>query len=390
MRWYSKMSNRERLSQLYTQAVAAVQAESIIQKSIRCTDSELIICDQHYPWHSFQNLYCLTVGKAGLGMAQACEKILGDNIHNGVAISHQTGDLDRMTHFSSTHPLVSHKSMESAEALIRMMEQMQEDDLFIFCLSGGASAMIEKPIEGLSLEDFQKVSKALLGSGIDIKALNSVRKSISQIKGGKLASHTKANGIVLVLSDVIGGDLHTIGSAPMRNGRFPHHIIGNNRIALETIKTSIEGEVETVEIMTTTLDQSSAEAARYIADIIQRYDQKYASFCLLFGGETTTEVKGNGQGGRNQELALRLLLAECVTEKIAILCAGSDGIDGNSPATGAVVDRDIYTSMKEKHLDPKVYLDNSDSYGFFSQLGYDLTTGATGTNVMDFIMVLKS
>ncbi|HHH20154.1 MAG TPA: DUF4147 domain-containing protein, partial [Campylobacterales bacterium] len=172
MRWYSKMSKRERLTQLYYQAVTAVQAESIIHQSIQCTEMELILCGKSIAFDDFQNLYCFTVGKAGLGMAQACEAILGDRIHNGVAISHQEGELHRMTHHTSTHPLLSEKSIESGEKLIAMMEQMNDDDFFIFCLSGGASAMIEKPIEGLSLEDFQKVSQALLGSGIDIKALN--------------------------------------------------------------------------------------------------------------------------------------------------------------------------------------------------------------------------
>lgn len=204
-----------------------------------------------------------------------------------------------------------------------------------------------------------------------------------------MADNTKAEGVVLVLSDVIGDDLNTIGSAPMMNGKIPHHIIGNNKIALKQAKKYISKDIEHVKIVTTTLDQSSKKASKYIAKKIEKYDRKYDRFCLLFGGETTTKVKGNGQGGRNQELALRLLLQKCVSENISILSAGSDGIDGNSPAAGAFLDFKIYEKMEEAKLDPKEYLKKSDSYHFFKQLDYDFTIGATGTNVMDFIIVLK-
>lgn len=383
------MSRKALLIEAYNRALDAVKAEAIITNNISLDTKSLTVCKKKYPLKNIHNLYCFSVGKAGLGMAKACEKVLTKHLKSGIAISHQKGQLKSMKHYTSSHPLVSHKSLESADKLIEAMEQMGENDFFIFCLSGGTSAMIEKPIVGLSLEDFQKISSALLGSGIDIKALNSVRKSISQVKGGKLANCAKANGVVVVLSDVIGDDLNTIGSAPMMNGLFTHHIIGNNSIALEAAKKYIQPKVEKVKIVTTTLNQTSKDAASYIAKKVKKYDKNYDSFCLLFGGETTTEVKGKGRGGRNQELALRLLLEKCVGNDISILSAGSDGIDGNSPATGAFLDFDIYGKIDENLLDPKAYLKNSDSYGFFKALGYDFTIGATGTNVMDFIIILK-
>jgi len=200
---------------------------------------------------------------------------------------------------------------------------------------------------------------------------------------------TKAKGVVLVLSDVIGDDLQTIGSAKMMNGNCPHYIVGNNSIALESAKEYIEKEVEKAEIITSTLDLPSPKASQFIVQTIKEYNKQYESFCLFIGGETTTEVLGNGQGGRNQELALRLLIDVSISSNISILVAGSDGIDGNSPATGAFLDFEIYEKMNQLELDPKEYLENSDSYGFFQALGYDFTIGATGTNVMDFIIVLK-
>ncbi len=383
------MSNKALLLDTYNHALDVVKADAIVSKNISLDKKNLTICNKEYPLKSINDLYCFSVGKAGLGMGKACEKVLGNLIKGGVAISHQKGELNTLQHYCSTHPLVSHKSIMSSEKLIEGMEKMEESDFFIFCLSGGASAMIEKPIEGLSLEDFQKVSSALLGSGIDIKALNSVRKAISQIKGGKLAKHTNAQGVVLVLSDVIGDDLGTIGSAPMNNGKIPHHIIGNNDIAFKEAKRYIQPEVEKVKIVTTTLDLPSKDASEFIAKKVKKYDKDYDSFCLLFGGETTTEVKGTGRGGRNQELALRLLDEGIVESNISILVAGSDGIDGNSPATGAFIEADIYKKMKTQGLNPKSYLKNSDSYSFFKALDSDFTIGATGTNVMDFIIVLK-
>jgi len=383
------MSNRKTVTQIYSQALEAVKADTIIRNNITLDEKNLTICSTSYPLKKMKKLYLFSVGKAGLGMAKAAEKILGSLIDGGIAISHQEGQCRFIEHHRSTHPLVSQKSIEGADKLIEAMQAMGKDDFFIFCLSGGASAMIEKPIDGISLEDFQKISSALLGSGIDIHTLNTVRKAISKIKGGKLADHTKAKGIVLVLSDVIGDDLNTIGSAPMMNGKIPHHIIGNNMIALKAAKKYIRSKVDKVKIVTTTLNGPSKDAATYLSKKIKAYDKKYDSFCLLFGGETTTEVKGTGKGGRNQELALRVLDKASITDKLAILIAGSDGIDGNSPATGAFLEADIYKKMKTKGLDPKTYLDNSDSYTFFKALDADFTIGATGTNVMDFMIILK-
>lgn len=383
------MSSKETLTQLYYEALNSVTAQSIIKNNLSLEGDVLKVCDEVYDLKIFQNLYSFSVGKAGLEMAKVCETLLGNRLKGGLAISHQEGRLQKLVHYQSTHPLVSQRSVEAGEKLIKFMQKMQKDDLFIFCLSGGASAMIEKPIEGLSLEDFEKISASLLGSGIDIKALNSVRKAISQIKGGKLAKLTKAKGVVLVLSDVIGDDLKTIGSAPMLSDRFPHYIVGNNTIALENAKASIEKEVEKAEILTSTLDLPSPKAAEFIVQSIKEYNKNYESFCLFIGGETTTEVQGKGQGGRNQELALRVLLELKLSSNIAILIAGSDGIDGNSPATGAFLDTEIYEKVGEMNLDPKAYLENSDSYGFFKALGYDFSIGATGTNVMDFIIILK-
>ncbi|MGY5352731.1 glycerate kinase type-2 family protein [Wenyingzhuangia sp. IMCC45533] len=381
---------KEQLQKIYYKALNKVKASALIKDNVSVNDEIVTIVDNDYVITGNSKLYVFGVGKAALAMAKECELILGNKINGGVVVSSSKGSLTYLEHYTSTHPLVSDRSIEAADKLINGLKELSENDVFIFLLSGGASAMIEKPISGLSLNDFTKISNSLLISGIDIKALNTVRKSISQIKGGKLANLVKAKGEVLVLSDVIGDDLSTIGSAPMHNYKFDHHVIGNNTIALETAKGYILPKVDATEIITTDLECSSEEALEKIYADIKAYDTKYDSFCLLYGGETTTVVKGeDGYGGRNQELALRLLLTDCVNENISILCAGSDGIDGRSDATGAFVDMVIYEKIREQKLNPQAYLDNSDSNTFFRTLDYDFVTGITGTNVMDFIIILK-
>ena len=384
------MSNKLLLKDTYFKALNSVKAKNIVKNNISLKNSKLIIKNEKIDLNKIANLYIYSVGKAGYDMAKECENILGDKIKGGVAISHKSGKLKYIKHITSTHPLVSNKSIKAADKLIKSLSSLKKDDYFIFFLSGGASAMIEKPANDMSLKEFKKLSSKLLKSGIDITQLNKKRKENSDIKGGKLANLTKAKGITLVLSDVIGDDLNTIGSAPMNNGKIPHHIIGNNKIALKNAKKFISKKIKNTKIGTTTLDKNSKKATKEISSLIKKYNKKYNRFCLLLGGETTTKVKGNGKGGRNQELALRLLLELKANKKLSLLCAGSDGIDGNSPATGAFIDHQLYKKCKKKNLNPKKYLKNSDSYTFFNKLGYDFTIGATGTNVMDFIIILKN
>lgn len=382
--------SKKLLKKIFNKALNKVKAKSIINDNISVKKSVIKIIDKKINLKNIDNLYIFAVGKAAYSMAKECENILGKKIKSGIVISSSKGELKYLKHFTSTHPEVSQKSIDAGNLLFENVKKLKKNDSFIFLLSGGASAMIEKPIEGLKLNDFKKISSSLLKSGIDIKALNSVRKSISQIKGGKLSDEIKAKGTVLVLSDVIGDDLNTIGSAPMNNGKFSHHIIGNNKIALNEAKNFIKDKVEKTKIVTTSLDKESADAASFISKKIQEYDKKYETFCLLFGGETTTVVKSNGgYGGRNQELALRLLINNSVKDKISILCAGSDGIDGHSSSNGAFIDFDLYGKLIKEKLNPKEYLENSDSNTFFKKLGYDFNTGITGTNVMDFVIVVK-
>ncbi|MEM7181126.1 MAG: DUF4147 domain-containing protein [Spirochaetota bacterium] len=381
--------NKDFLEELFFTAIASIQAKTIIKQNILVKGNFLYIAKEKYDLNKTGNLYLYGVGKAALQMAQVTEKILGKRIHGGLVISHQKGSLKHAEHFTSTHPIVSAKSILAAQKMKKEFAQHTKKDLLIFLLSGGASAMVEEPIGQLCLEDFTKISQALLTCGVDITALNTVRKSLSTTKGGKLAALTKASGAVLVLSDVVGDRFETIGSAPMLDKKFKHFIIGNNQIALKAMKQDLAKEDIVTKIITTTLQGSSQACADFIVKTVEDYkDQE--ELCLLFGGESVTKPKKGGQGGRNQELALRLFLTLPNKEDFWVLCAGSDGIDGNSPAAGAFLDPFLQEKIQQHGLDPNSYLQESNSYLFFSQLGYDFTTGATGTNVMDFVILIKS
>ncbi|MDH4944035.1 DUF4147 domain-containing protein [Sulfurimonas sp. C5] len=382
------MSAKILLQKIFYKALEGVKADKIVKRNLSIDKEYLKISNQKIKLNSFNKLYIFGVGKAAYFMAKEAEKILSNRVSGGLIVSLEKQNLSYVKTCRSTHPQMSEKSVDCANKLIKEIQKLQKDDLFIFFLSGGASAMIEKPVDEISFEEFQKISNALLVSGIDIKALNKIRKSISAIKGGKLAKFFKAKGYVQVLSDVIGDDLNTIGSAPLYPD-FPHYIIGNNTIALERAKKYVKSHVQKTKIVTTTLSTNSKAAAKMIAKEIETYNKEYDSFCLLFGGETTVEVQGNGLGGRNSELALRLLNSSCITKDIFILCAGSDGKDGNSEGDGAFIDYDIYKKIKKQKLNPKEYLQRNDSFSFFHQLGYSFVTGLTGTNVMDFVIILK-
>lgn len=370
------MCRKKILKKIYFKAVKAVLPKTIVQKNIAK--------------YIDKKIYIFSIGKAGYDMAKEAQKLLQNNILGGVAISNKKGKLKKIKHCTSTHPLVSQKSVKCAKILLKEVKKLKKNDQFIFFISGGASAMVELPNEHMGLKKFKKISTKLLLSGIDIHELNIQRKKLSAIKGGKLANNFKTKkGEVFVLSDVIGDDIDTIGSAPMNNGKFSHKIIGNNARALKKAKKYIDNKIKKSKIITTTLDMNTTEASEYIKNKIKKYDKKYKDFCLLFGGETTTKVHGSGKGGRNQELALKLLLDNAITKNISLLCAGSDGIDGNSSAAGAFLDFDIYKKIEKMNLNPQEYLKNSDSNSFFHKLGYNFITGQTGTNVMDFVMILK-
>ncbi|SNZ03589.1 hydroxypyruvate reductase/glycerate 2-kinase [Persephonella hydrogeniphila] len=428
------MNLRQLATELFLYGVESVKPENLIPQTLSLTDSTLQISSDSYQIN--KKIYILGSGKASVEMAKAIENLLGERIAGGIVVCNYEEKLKKIKVFKGSHPVPDENSVKGAEAVLNFISSLKEDDFFIYLLSGGSSALIEKPFPPITIEDLQKTTKLLLRTSVPIEEINVVRKHLSMVKGGRLGRATKAKGIVLVISDVIGDDLFTIGSAPLyydrstykdayeilkkydlldkipesvrtvivkgikgeipetpkeENPNIKHYIIGSNINALKKIKEKAEKTIKTY-IMTSQLKGEAREVSKAIVSIGKEIKKSSNPFrppvCLLFGGETTVNVKGNGKGGRNQEICLSGLIEIKDTENFVLLSGGTDGIDGNSDAAGAVVDRSSYEKAKKLDLNLYQYLNNNDSYSFFEKTGDLIKTGPTGTNVMDITIIV--
>ncbi|WP_200762852.1 glycerate kinase type-2 family protein [Nitrosophilus alvini] len=418
---------------IFRYAVDAVLPENLVKTYVRREGKKLFIEKNVYDLEKYENIYILGAGKASARMAKALYPLIEDVVTEGTVVSLEEGSVGKIKLLKGSHPIPSKGSEKGAEALMEIAGKTTKNDLSVFLLSGGASALAEKPLPPVTLDDLRLVTGLLLKSGADINEVNIVRKHISMIKGGRLASLCKGEAAVLIISDVIGDDLQTIGSAPcyfdsssfkdaaavlkkyavsekvpqsvkevLKKGlekvveetpkapkkKIKHFLIGSNKKALEAAKQKAVYLGYRTFVVT---DKMCGEAKDVGAKIAQKaLNTKYKKdFCWLFGGETTVNVKGDGKGGRNQEMALSAL--EIIKEKqgIVFLSAGTDGIDANTDAAGACADCYIYERSRDLGLDIKRYLRNNDSYTFFEKVEGLIVTGPTGTNVMDITVVLK-
>jgi glycerate-2-kinase len=304
---------------------------------------------------------------------------------------------------------------------------MDSNDLYIYLLSGGSSALIELLPEEITLKDLEKTTQIMLHHGMPIEAMNVVRKSLSLIKGGKLALQSKAKGCVFVLSDVLGNDLSVIGSAPLyytksntidpvevlycyevfdkipknvqqflRSSQneqcydtatqIKHFLIGSNETVLNHAKAIIETKGIQVKLLDFTISGDVKDVAQKLCEkTCKRHTVKT---CYIAGGEATVVVEGSGQGGRNQHLALHFLNMLQGDEDITFLSAATDGVDGNSNAAGAIVDWHTHVEALAHGLNAKRYLEYFDSNTFFTQIDALLVSGPTHNNLLDIVMII--
>ncbi|MEW6595155.1 MAG: glycerate kinase [Thermodesulfobacteriota bacterium] len=431
-------TGRSLAHRLFEAALQAVQPEALVRGSVRIAGDTLWIGAHVVELRPDQRLWVFGSGKASAAMASAVEAVLGDRLAGGqVVCSHLAGQHPRCIEvLLGDHPVPSEASVQSTTRLWQSMTSLGEEDFFLFLLSGGSSALLELPLPPLTLAEVQQVTTMLLHRGVAIEGVNTVRKHLSLVKGGRLGAAVKASGAVLVLSDVIGDDFATIGSGPLFldpttfadahrvlqehalwqevpervrailsegcqggrpdtpkavNPRVSHHLIGSNTLALQAAKRQAEEEGTTAHVMTSRLHGEAREVARVLvalaSEIRETGNPFPAPVALLFGGETTVTVTGRGRGGRNQELALAALLEIGDTDGIRLLAAGTDGIDGNSTAAGAVADATIWRQTRAQGLDPASFLADNDANTLFSRAGGLVVTGPTGTNVMDIVIL---
>lgn len=431
---------------LAMEGIRAADPVRVVKDYLRFSGEELVLRDgTRLPARG--RIVVVGAGKATGGMAKGLEEVLGDRISGGViaipealAVEYAR-ELRRVEVVPSTHPRTSEKSFAAARRVLEAVRGVRENDLVIALFSGGGSALLEHPVEGVSIEDIAETSMVLMKAGADIFELNTVRKHLSMIKGGWLARHVyPASCLALMISDVIGDRMDTIASGPTvpdpttfqdalaiieryqlldkvpRNvveylragveGKVPetpkpgdkvfdrvvNRVIASNRISLEAMAEKAKAMGYNAVILSSMLEGEAREVGKVVAAIakeIRAYGRPVQPpAVVLIGGETTVTVKGDGLGGRNQELALSAAIALRDWDRVAVLSLGSDGRDGPTDAAGAVVDGFTYKRAVELGLKPEEFLNRNDSYSFFKKVGGHVFTGYTGTNVNDFIIIV--
>ena len=449
----STQALRAHLQTFFSAGVESADPAQLIRRTVRAEHTHLSVhSGSHTSTFPIQGrVFLIGAGKGAGRMAQALLQIflpvLGERLAGGVVIVPQIVpqdaqlELEPLSTVHGEHPLPGQGSLRGGKDLMALLANRQPSDLICFCLTGGASSLLVQPVQGVSLEDKLAVNRLLLASGADIQAINTVRKHLSQIKGGNLAHFASpATVLSFILSDVIGDDLSTIGSGPtvadpttfqdawdiLENydlltaipnsvksyltqglsglaeetpkpgeavfSNVHNFLIGSNSLALEAAACAAHQHGFTPEILPEPLDGDTTQAARAFARQIQTRLQEDPNdkrrVCLLAGGETTVQVRGKGKGGRNQEFALVVAQELHKESGWTLLSAGTDGIDGPTDAAGAFVDGESLRRAHEKGIDPQAALQDNDSYTLFATLGDLFQPGPTGTNVMDIKIVL--
>ena len=437
---------RTLLRSLFAAAVAAVEPAAAVRAHLRREGSRLTVGGWTHEIDPAGRVVLVGAGKASAAMAQAVEEILGDQLTRGVVVvkHDHTAPLTRVRQLEAAHPVPDTDGEAGAHAIESELTGLTTRDLVIACWSGGASALLPAPRAGLSLVDKQAVTRLLLASGGDITALNAVRKHLSRLKGGQLARRAQpASVLCLVVSDVIGDDLATIGSGPfiadpttfadvdalMRrlgiNERLPpavariiaagvagaipetpksgdpcfvrvhHHLVASNALAVEAAARAATAAGYRAEIWRQPLSGEARAAGATFAGAALHYLARGERVCLIAGGETTVTLgTDHGLGGRNQEFVLAAagMLASArhprVPAPVTILAAGTDGSDGPTDAAGAFADATTLARARAAGLDLEQHLNRHDAYPFFAGLGDLLRSGPTGTNVMDVAFAL--
>lgn len=426
------MQTKDLLDELFHTAVEAVKPHNLIRQHCRLDGSILNIHGDSYDLSSYGRVFVFGSGKASLSMAEALEELLGDYIHSGLVVAPVCDRaLKKTACMVADHPIPSERSLRGAKALIEKMSECHRDDLYIYLLSGGSSALIELPVEGITLDELQMMTELMLKNGLKISEINAVRKHLSSIKGGRLGEFSPAKGVVLTISDVIGDDLYSIGSAPLYadtstyeqvkdilntyeimeeipssvrkvieegvehirvetpktpSAYVKHYLIGTNALARQAVYEKATALGLDAKVIDEDIDMNVTEAVEKMRELAFSHKEKI----IIFGGETTVKVHGKGNGGRNQHSVLSMLKAvEKKGLQIAFLSAGTDGIDGNSDAAGAYIDTASLERAYQEGLDIDAYLGENDSYHFFKQLDSLIMTGPTGTNVMDIAILIK-
>jgi hydroxypyruvate reductase len=384
-----------------------------------------------------RRIVVLGCGKASAWMAEALEAMLGDRISDGLVVvkDDHRRPLARIRLAEAGHPVPDARGQAASAALVDLARGAGAEDLVVFLVSGGGSALTPAPAPPVTLDDKREVTRLLLGAGATIGELNAVRKHLSLVKGGQLArAAAPATVLTLILSDVIGDPLDVIASGPTapdpttfadaiavleRRGvasrvagsvrerlhagargdveetpkpgdplfdRVVNLVIGNNALVTDAAVATASASGYRAHLLTRSLEGEAREVAR---DLVRRAGDVATPACLVAGGETTVTVRGAGRGGRCQELALAAAIEIAGRDDIVVLAAGTDGTDGPTDAAGALVDGRTMARAARAGLDARAALEDNDAYPVLTATGDSIVSGPTGTNLLDVYLVLR-
>ena len=401
-------------------------ADYIIQEAIRkVLPDEAVAGALQGRDFSDGNLYVIAAGKAAWQMAKTASAILGDRIKDGVVVTkydHVKEDIPGMVCYEAGHPIPDENSFKATQAALDLVTNLTAEDTVLFLLSGGGSALFEKPV--ISGDELSDITRQLLACGADILEINTIRKRLSRVKGGKFASFCEPAKIFsIVLSDILGDPLDMMASGPA----YPDSSTCQDALdiaskynlqlspkALECLQQETPKSLANVEtvatgsvrnlciaakdaceelgyetmILTDQLDCEAREAGAFLAAIAKTHTHTKKSLAFIAGGETIVHLTGNGKGGRNQELALSAARGISGLPGTAVFSIGSDGTDGPTDAAGGYCDNETAHILSQKGVGIFNVLRNNDTYSALSLCDGLIITGATGTNVNDVAVLL--
>lgn len=437
---------RDQIGKLIWAALQAVDPAEAVRRAISRKGDRLSVGPQAYDLGHHRRAFVVGGGKAGAPMAQALCEILRDRLVEGWINVKQGHLIDRplpatLAIHEARHPIPDEAGCQGARQILDIAQRAGADDL-VFCLiSGGGSALLPLPVEGITLADLQSLTDALLRCGATINQVNTVRKHCSQIAGGQLAQAAfPATVVSLILSDVVGNPLDVIASGPTvpdpttfaealdilrkydatsavpssilahlqagQDGRVPETpkpgdptfervqniIVGSNAIAARAAQAQAEEMGFHTLLLSTYIEGEAREVGRVAAGIAKSLVAEGRPLprpaCVIAGGETTVTLRGSGKGGRNQELALSAALALEGWPDVTVVALATDGTDGPTDAAGAMVTGETVQRARTLGLSAVDFLARNDAYAFFDRLGDLICTGPTNTNVNDLLFIL--
>lgn len=404
-------------------------AEKIIHESIDSVMPEPLIKSALVGFDESKKVVVISIGKAAWRMAKAASEVLGATIKKGIILTkydHSLGDISGFTIFEAGHPLPDANSLKATRYILDITSNLKPDEFILLLLSGGGSALFELPLPGIGLEQLVEINKNLLNSGASIAEINTIRKHLSAVKGGRFAALIAPTKIkVLTLSDVIGNDPSIIASGPastdssslssalkiiekysLNMSQEIIKILATKRpVKLDNVETMIIGDVEKLtssaaeiagrlgfqtDIISNKLDTEAKDAGISMARIVKKINQGIYPLkppcALIMGGETVVQVKGLGKGGRCQEFVLAATEEISGMDNVIIAALGSDGNDGPTDAAGALVTGESFGQMKGIEIERA--LAENDSYNVLNSINALIKIGPTGTNVNDLYFAL--